>query len=88
MDPLERHDVSEVMRREEGHVSRDQAVALPHETCRAVAARMVALGLEQLPVVGDRRSFQLIGSVSRSDLLEATLVVHEEETLPSRATPI
>lgn len=88
VDPLERHDVSEVMRREEGHVSRDQAVALPHETCRAVAARMVALGLEQLPVVGDRRSFQLIGSVSRSDLLEATLVVHEEETLPSRATPI
>lgn len=53
--------------------------ALTTETCRAVAARMAALGIERLPVVESAESARLIGIVSRSDLLSVTRHVHEEE---------
>ncbi|WP_455922832.1 chloride channel protein [Pseudomonas putida] len=85
VDPLERHDVAEVMRVDHmvpgTHLQIDQACALPHETCRAVAGRMVSLGLERMPVVRDRQGLELIGWVTSHDLLKGTLAVHEEETL-------
>jgi len=54
-------------------------VALPHETCRAVATRLAVHGLERLPVVGDAASPRLLGIVSRSDLIKATAGLHAEE---------
>jgi H+/Cl- antiporter ClcA/predicted transcriptional regulator len=53
--------------------------ALPAETCRAVASRMAVLGLERLPVVDSEGALQLVGIVSRSDLLKVTRELHEEE---------
>jgi len=44
-------------------------VALPHETCRAVATRLAVHGLEP----------RLLGIVSRSDLIKATAGLHAEE---------
>ncbi len=55
--------------------------ALPDETCRAVAARMVLHGLERLPVVVGANDAHLLGIVSRSDLAKPAIVYfHEEET--------
>jgi len=55
-------------------------VAYPTETCRAVATRMARLGVERLPVVLDERSMQLVGIISRSDLVNPSLThFHEEE---------
>jgi CBS domain-containing protein len=53
--------------------------ALPGETCRAVASRMAVYGLERLPVVDSASTLQLVGIVSRSDLLKVTRELHEEE---------
>jgi H+/Cl- antiporter ClcA len=53
--------------------------ALHAETCRAVASRMAALGLERLPVVESQEVPRLIGIVTRSDLLKATRHLYEEE---------
>jgi CBS domain-containing protein len=53
--------------------------ALSTETCRSVAARMAALGVERLPVIESSESARLIGIVSRSDLLGVARHVHEEE---------
>jgi H+/Cl- antiporter ClcA/CBS domain-containing protein len=70
------------------------AVALPGETCRAVAARLATLGLERLPVVADTAQPRLLGIVSRSDLIKATAILHHEEherrvlrALPLRRRP-
>ena len=57
----------------------DAVVALPHETCRAVAQRLAVSGLERLPVVADTSSRQLLGIVSRSDLVKPVHTLHEEE---------
>jgi H+/Cl- antiporter ClcA/CBS domain-containing protein len=54
-------------------------VALPGETCRVVASRLVVHGLERLPVVADRESMRLVGIVSRSDLVKPSLAYFEEE---------
>jgi len=62
----------------------DVQVALPHETCRAAATRMARLQLERLPVVADLQTLRLIGLIARSDLVEPTLVHHEEEELRER----
>jgi CBS domain-containing protein len=64
-----------------GHASR---LALPGETCSAVARRMVHEGAERLPVVADLRSKRLVGLVSRSDLIEPVRAVHEEESRRER----
>ena len=53
--------------------------ALESETCRAVAGRMAAYRLERLPVVADARSLQLIGVISRSDLIQSGQTVFDEE---------
>jgi CBS domain-containing protein len=54
-------------------------VALPGETCRAVATRLAVHGIERLPVVAQAAQPQLLGVVSRSDLIKATATLHDEE---------
>jgi H+/Cl- antiporter ClcA len=54
-------------------------VALPGETCRAVATRLAVHGIERLPVVAQAGHAQLLGVVSRSDLIKATATLHDEE---------
>ena len=58
--------------------------ALPHESCRAIAERLVSTGLERLPVIADTDSRRLVGIVSRSDLLKPLRVRYEEEVLRER----
>ncbi len=54
-------------------------VAIPNETCRTVAARLAAFGMERLPVVESSDSLRLVGIVSRSDLLRPTQQLYEDE---------
>ncbi|HEY1608926.1 MAG TPA: chloride channel protein [Paraburkholderia sp.] len=58
---------------------RAPATALGDETCRLVATRLAVHGLERLPVVVDRQSMQLVGIVSRSDLVKLSLAHFEDE---------
>jgi CBS domain-containing protein len=58
--------------------------ALANETCRAVASRMAALGLERFAVVESAESLKLVGVVSRSDLLKPARQLHEEESRRER----
>jgi H+/Cl- antiporter ClcA len=53
--------------------------ALPHETCRAVAARLAAHSLDRVPVVADAKTLRLIGVVSRHDLVKPSLSVFNDE---------
>lgn len=55
------------------------AFTLPSDTCRAVALRLAAEGLERLPVISDPITRHLVGILSRSDLLKPARVLHEEE---------
>jgi len=59
-------------------------IAVPNENCRAVASRMAALGIERLAVVTSAESEQLVGIVSRSDLLRMTGVLYDEEVRRER----
>jgi len=59
-------------------------IAVPNENCRAVASRMAALGIERLAVVASAESEQLVGIVSRSDLLRMTGVLYDEEVRRER----
>ncbi|CAB3793866.1 chloride channel protein [Pararobbsia alpina] len=54
-------------------------VALPEETCKLVAARMAAHGLQRLAVVDSTETMRLIGIVSRSDVIELSFAHFEEE---------
>jgi H+/Cl- antiporter ClcA/CBS domain-containing protein len=58
--------------------------ALPEESCRVVAERLLTAGLERLPVVADASSQRLIGIVSRSDLFKPLRTRYEEEVLRER----
>ncbi|QGZ65869.1 chloride channel protein [Paraburkholderia acidisoli] len=58
---------------------RSPDVALREETCRQIATRLAVHGLERLPVVTDRKTRQLVGIVSRSDLVQLSLSHFEEE---------
>ncbi|MEA3087863.1 MAG: hypothetical protein QOC89_5560 [Paraburkholderia sp.] len=58
---------------------RSPAFALPSETCRLVATRLAVHGLERLPVVADADTLQLIGIVSRSDLVKPSLAHFDDE---------
>jgi H+/Cl- antiporter ClcA len=58
--------------------------ALPGESCRLVAGRMAALGVERLPVVESDGSRTLVGIVARSDVLRVTRQVYEDERLRER----
>jgi H+/Cl- antiporter ClcA len=59
-------------------------VALATETCQAVARRMASLHLERLPVVRDRDGLQLIGIISRSDLVKPARISFLEEHVRER----
>ncbi len=54
-------------------------MALPEETCRTVATRLAVHGLERLPVVADAQTRDLMGIISRSDLIKPSLALHGEE---------
>jgi CBS domain-containing protein len=54
-------------------------VALRGETCRTVAIRLAVHDLERVPVVADAIGRQLVGVVSRSDLIKSSLILHDEE---------
>ncbi|OLL32485.1 chloride channel protein [Burkholderia sp. SRS-W-2-2016] len=54
-------------------------IALPDETCRHVAARLAARALDRVPVVADESGYQLIGIVSRHDLVKPSLSIFNEE---------
>ena len=55
------------------------AMALPDETCRTIATRLAVHGLERLPVVTNAQTRQLMGIVSRSDLVKPSFALHGEE---------
>jgi H+/Cl- antiporter ClcA/predicted transcriptional regulator len=57
------------------------AMSLANETCRIIAIRLAVHGLERLPVVTDAQSRQLIGIISRSDLIKPSLALFDEEQL-------
>ncbi|HZV92366.1 MAG TPA: chloride channel protein, partial [Caldimonas sp.] len=59
--------------------AQDEAFALPTETCRSVAARMAALGVERLAVLDPDDRKLLVGVVSRSDLLKPSRQLYEDE---------
>jgi H+/Cl- antiporter ClcA len=59
-------------------------VALRVETCRTVAIRLAVHGLERVPVVADAASRELIGVVSRSDLIKSSLMLHDDESTRHR----
>ncbi|AHI81719.1 CBS domain protein [Burkholderia thailandensis E444] len=54
-------------------------VALADETCRLVATRLALHQLERLPVVADPDTMQLVGIVSRSDLVKPALHHFDDE---------
>jgi H+/Cl- antiporter ClcA/CBS domain-containing protein len=54
-------------------------MALPDETCRVVATRLAVHRLERLPVVRDARSRELLGLVARSDLINPSMSLFDEE---------
>jgi CBS domain-containing protein len=54
-------------------------VALPGETCRNVAARLAITGLDRVPVVENEKTLQLVGVVSRHDLVKPSMQVFAEE---------
>ena len=54
-------------------------VALPQETCHAIASRMARHRLERLAVVSDMATLRLVGLVSRSDLITPAHSIFEEE---------
>lgn len=58
--------------------------AVPTETCQVVARRMASLHLERLPVVRDRDRQQLVGIISRSDLVKPTGTSFLEEHVRER----
>jgi CBS domain-containing protein len=64
--------------------SRRLELAIPGETCRAVASRMAAFGLERVPVVEAVGSSKLVGIVTRSDLLKVTGHLYDEESRRER----
>ena len=55
------------------------AMALPGENCRTIATRLAVHALERLPVVSDATARQLLGVVSRSDLVKPSLALLDEE---------
>jgi H+/Cl- antiporter ClcA len=60
------------------------AVAFAGETVRVAAARMANHGLERLPVVENVNSMRLIGIISRSDMLQPSEDIYQEELVRER----
>ena len=60
-------------------VCRPTPTVTPSENCRSVATRMARLRVERLPVVRHSQSLELVGIVSRSDLIKPSLAHFDEE---------
>jgi len=60
-------------------LGRAPVVAYPDETCRAAADRMVTEGVGRLPVVHREAPHEVIGIITRSDLLKARERLFESE---------
>ncbi len=60
-------------------IGRELVVAFPDEPLRAVTRRMIAANIGRVPVVSPENPTQLIGIVTRSDLLKARRRVMDEE---------
>ncbi len=60
------------------------ATATALEDCRSVAGRMAAQGYERLPVVAEDDNLQLVGIISRSDLVKASAGFFDEEVVRER----
>jgi chloride channel protein, CIC family len=54
--------------------------AVASDTCRMIALRLAASGLERMPVIDSPSTRKLVGIVSRSDLLKPASLLHEEES--------
>jgi len=77
---LQGSSVGEFTGKSAGDLANDQVVSvLPHESCREAAERMAAFGIGRLPVVSAQNSREMIGIISRSDLLKPRLDQHELE---------
>ncbi|MDO9420875.1 MAG: chloride channel protein [Herminiimonas sp.] len=59
-------------------------IALATETCQVVSRRMAIKHVERLPVVKDKETMQLIGIISRSDLVKPSQSVFHEEHVRER----
>jgi H+/Cl- antiporter ClcA len=59
-------------------------VAYPKESCRLAAERMAYYNIGRLPVVSRSNPSQLLGIITRSDLLKVRLKFHEEENSRER----
>ena len=60
------------------------AVTTPEETCREAAARMAIENLDRLPVVPGDGSMQLVGMVTRFDVVKALLAHYESDSVTER----
>jgi chloride channel protein, CIC family len=60
-------------------IEQPPVVARPEETCRAAAERMADAGVGRLPVVAGGTGRQLVGIITRSDLLKARLSYLDHE---------
>ncbi len=61
-------------------VSTQRVIATgPDETCRSIAEKMSFAGIGRIPVVSSLESMELIGIITRSDLLKAMRSGHTEE---------
>jgi CBS domain-containing protein len=69
-------------------VAQPPIVAHPHETCRSIATRMAVHGVERLPVVADGHPPTLLGIISRSDLVNPSARLFEDEVKRERLNPI
>jgi len=65
-------------------IDRPPIVVTPDETCRIAADRMAASGVGRLPVVDPSAARQLVGIVTRSDLLKARKAHLDDEQLRER----
>jgi H+/Cl- antiporter ClcA len=55
------------------------AFAMSADTCRTISLRLAALGLERMPVIDDPVSRNIVGIVSRSDLVKPARALHDED---------
>lgn len=54
-------------------------VAFPDESCRDIASRLVLLRRERMPVVACHQTMQLVGIISRGDLIKPSLTLFDED---------
>src|SRR5262249_44442052 len=65
-------------------IDREPITVYPFESCRTAAERMAQVGVGRLPVVSPDNPLQVIGMVTRSDLLKPRARHVEEEVTRER----